>query len=408
MKSVHSCAMGFLTLDQPLHDLDPLAPAHTEGDQLVKHGPLVPVNLYGGVRAWAATDLPTARTIFEDHPHLSKNPAHWGAYTRGEVPADWPLLSLVIAESMLNTDGTDHHRLRRLASFAFTPKRIRALAPRVIEITRGLLAGMATTASPVDLKEHFAFPLPMTVICELFGITDPEEVRRLRAYYTTMLSIEATGAQRQDAAIGLKEMLRQLVDDKHATPGDDLTSALAAIRDEDDRLTMTELVDTLEIILLAGHETMVNALTNTVHALLTHPRQLAEVLAGNHSWSSVLEAGLRWDGPLRNVYMRYATQDTVISGVTVRRGEPILVALATANRDGAAFDLNAQPTSHLAFGAGPHFCLGATLARLEGEIALRELFTRFPGLRLAVPEAELTTLISPAINGRTALPVTVD
>jgi cytochrome P450 len=399
--------MCSFSLDQPLYDLDPLTPAHVEGEQLARYGPLVPVNVYGGVRAWAATDVRTARTVFEDHPQLSKNPEHWGAYTRGEVPPDWPLLSLVIAESMLNTDGIEHHRLRRLVTFAFTPKRVRALAPRITEITKGLLADVATKAAdgPVDLKETFAFPLPMKVICELFGITEPGQVLRLREHYTTMLSVEATGRQRQDAAVGLKELLRQLVDDRRATPADDLTSDLAAIRDKDDRLTMTELVDTLEIILLAGHETMVNALTNTVHALLTHPRQLTEALAGNHSWTSVLEAGLRWDGPLRSVYMRYATQDTVIGGVTVRRGEPILVALATANRDSAAFNLNAPPSPHLAFGAGPHFCLGATLARLEGEIALRELFSRFPGLRMAVPE--VTTLISPAINGLAALPVLV-
>jgi cytochrome P450 len=366
----------------------------------------VPVNLYGGVRAWAATDLLTARTVFEEHPHLSKDPKHWGAYTRGEIPAGWPILSLMTAESMLNTDGIEHHRLRRLVSFAFTPKRGRALAPRITEITGGLLADIAAKGS-VDLKEDFAFPLPMMVICELFGVTDPGETRRMRTLFATMLSVQATGRQREDAATGMKQLLRQLVDDKHATPGDDLTSELAAIRDEDDRLTMTELVDTLEIILLAGHETLVNAITNTVYALLTHPRQLAEVLAGDHSWSAVLEAGLRWDGPVRSVYMRYATQDTVISGVTVRHGEPILVALATANRDGTGFDLSAPPAPHLAFGAGPHFCLGATLARLEGEIALRELFGRFPGLRMAVPETGLTTLISPALNGLAALPVIV-
>lgn len=392
--------MRTLSLDQPLHDVDPLTPAHTEGERLKRHGPLVPVNLYGGVRAWAATDLPTARTVFEEHPHLSKNSRHWGAYTRGEVPAGWPILSFVTAESMLNTDGTEHQRLRQLASFAFTPKRIRALAPRITEITRDLLAGMAVDLpvdSSVDLKEEFAFPLPMTVICELFGITDPGQVRTL---FTTMLSVEATGQQRQDAAIGMKSMLRELVDARHAAPGDDLISELAALRGP----TMTELVDTLEIILLAGHETLVNAIVNIVYALLTHPRQLAEVLAGEHSWSAVLEAGLRWDGPVRSVYMRYATQDTDISGVTVRRGEPILVALATANRDGD-FDLGALP--HLAFGAGPHFCLGATLARLEGSIALRELFGRFPGLRLAVPEAELATVVSPALNGLASLPVIV-
>lgn len=399
--------MSSLSLDRPVFDINPMIPAQLEAEQLRKYGPLVPVNLFGDVRAWAATDPVSARTVFEAHPHLSKNSTHWGALARGEVPEGWPLLSVVTAESMLNADGLDHQRLRRIVTHAFTPKRVRALAPRITEITRQLLEEMAAADGPVDLKEAFAFPLPMTVICEFFGITEPAEMKRLHDFYVTILSVEVTGAERQDAAIALKGMLRQLVQDKHATPGDDLTSALAT-RDDDDRLTMTEVVDTLEIILLAGHETTVNVLTNTVHALLTHPRQLAEALSGKHSWSTVVEAGLHWDSPVRSVYMRYATQDTDICGVTVRRGEPIIVALVSATRESATFDLDETPRNNLAFGAGPHFCLGATLARLEGEIALRELFGRFPGLRLAVADTELTYEISPAINGLVTLPVVVD
>jgi cytochrome P450 len=388
-----------MSLDRPLYDINPLVPAQTEGALLRAHGPLVPVHLFGGVRAWAATDLTTARTVFETHPHLSKNPAHWGAYTRSEIPEGWPLLSLVVAESMLNTDGIDHQRLRRLVTFAFTPKRVRALAPRITEIARRLLADLAAKDEPVDLKEGFAFPLPMMVICEFFGITEPARVQRLREHYTTMLSVEVTNQQRQDAAVGMKALLRQVVDEKRADQGADLTSALAAIEDGGDRLSMQELVDTLEIILLAGHETTVNAITNTVHALLTHPDQLREARSGQ--WQAAFEAGLRWDGPLRSVYMRYAIQDTEIAGVTVREGEPILVSLAAANRDDTGFDLDERAA--LPFGAGPHFCLGAALARLEGEIALRELFTHFPDLTLA--DAEPGSLVSPAINGLTALPV---
>src|SRR5215470_16021433 len=136
--------MPDLSLDRPVSDIDPLVPTHTEGEKLREYGPLVPVNLFG-VRA--ATDLPAARTVFEAHPHLSKNPANWAAYTSGEVPAGWPLLSLVVAESMLNTDGLDHQRLRRLVTFAFTPKRVRALAPRIVEITGRLLTDMAAKAA---------------------------------------------------------------------------------------------------------------------------------------------------------------------------------------------------------------------------------------------------------------------
>jgi hypothetical protein len=403
-----------LSLDNPVHSLDPLTPTHVEGPLLTRHGPIVPVSLSDGVRAWVAVDNRASRIVLEAHPHLSKNPVHWGAYQRGEVPSGWPLLSLIVSDSMLNTDGVDHMRLRRLVSFAFTPGRVRALTPRIGQISHDLLDTMAATAAgrAIDLKENYAFPLPMQVICELFGITDPEMQRSLRNHYTTMLGADAVLAERHAAAIGVKETMRQVVVERRVAPRDDLTSALTVILDEQgDRYSEQELVDTLEILLLAGHETTVQAITNTVHALLTHPEQLDRVRSGARSWSDAVEAGLRWNGPLRSLYMRYATRDVGICGVTVREGEPILVALATANRDtdghptADRFDVDRANKAHIAFGAGPHFCIGAPLARLEAETALRELFARFPNLALAVPEGGLDPLVSAAINGLTALPV---
>lgn len=403
-----------LSLDNPVHTLDPLTPTHIDGQALARHGSIVPVSLSDGVRAWAAVDNRAARMVMEAHPHLSKNSAHWAAYQRGEVPAGWPMLSLIVSDSMLNTDGVDHTRLRRLVSFAFTPGRVRALAPRVEQISHDLLDTMAATSAgrAIDLKENYAFPLPMRVICELFGITDAETQRTVRDHYTTMLSVEVGPAERQAAAIGVKETLRQAVVERREAPGDDLTSALVGILDEQgDRYSEQELVDTLEILLLAGHETTVQAITNTTRALLTHPEQLERIRSGARGWSDAVEAGLRWDGPLRTVYMRYATQDVDICGVTVREGEPIFVLLATANRDTAGhptadrFDVDNASKTHIAFGAGPHFCIGAPLARLEAETALRELFTRFPDLALAVPEGDLDPLVSVVANGLTALPV---
>ncbi|MFF4902781.1 cytochrome P450 [Streptomyces sp. NPDC001068] len=406
-----------LSLDHPVCDLNPLRETHAEAAHWRRYGPLVPVTVMGGVRAWAAVSADAARTVLEAHPDLAKDPAHWGAYRRGEVPADWPLLSLIVADSMLNADGADHLRLRRLVTFAFTPKRVAALAPRVREITRALLDTLESggTDTAVDLRSRFAHPLPLLVICELFGLSDLAQQGLLREHYETMLSVEASDDARRKAALGQREVLGRLVADHRNDPRDDVTGALIeALDEEGGRLSEKELIDTLEIILLAGHETTVNSLTSTVHALLSHPEQLALVRRGTIGWPAAVEAGLRWNAPLRSVYMRYAVRDTVLHGVTVRRGEPVLVALAAANRERPdepapeRFDLLAPHGRQLAFGAGPHFCLGAALARLENAVALEELFARFPDLDLAEPESDLVPLVSPAINGLASLPVVLN
>jgi cytochrome P450 len=403
-----------LSLDHPLSVLDPLRETHTEAADWRRHGPMVPVTVMGDVRAWAAVSSEAARTVLEAHPDLSKNPANWAAYGRGEVPADWPLLNLIVADSMLNADGMDHRRLRRLVTFAFTPRRVEALAPRVREITRSILDDLECDGpdTPVDLRSRFAYRLPLLVICELFGLSDPREQGRLREHYETVLSAEVSDDARRKAAVRQRDVLARLVTDHRTDPRDDVTGTLlAALDDDGGRLSEKELIDSLELILLAGHETTVNLLTKTVHALLAHPGQLALLHDGTLDWTAAVEAGLLWNSPLRSVYMRYALRDTDIHGVTVRRGEPILVALAAANRerkgdpDLARFDLCSVPERRLAFGTGPHHCLGAALARLENAVALEELLTRFPHLRLALPEPALVPQVSPAINGLTELPV---
>ncbi|UPZ26688.1 cytochrome P450 [Streptomyces sp. LRE541] len=408
-----------LSLDQPVSFLDPNRGTHEEAAEWLRFGPVVPVALPDDVRAWAAMSAAAAQTVLDAHPDLSSNPRHWGAYTRGEIPAGWPLLNLIVGESMLNADGADHRRLRRLVSYAFTPRRIEAFAPRIREISGELLDGLESglksggPGAVTDLKESFAYPLPLLIICELFGLTDPDQQHRLRGHFRTMLSVEVSGAERQEAAVGQREVLARLVADRRAAPLGDLTSALIeALDDEAGRLTEKELIDTLEIILLAGHETTVNSLTSTVHALLTHPDQLTALLDGELDWPAAVEAGLHWNSPLRNLFMRYAVRDTDLHGVTVRRGEPIVVGLAAANREQrgtvpARFDIrdSRHYDRQLAFGAGPHYCLGAPLARLESAIGLSQLFTRFPTMRLAVPESELVPVISTAVNGVAALPV---
>jgi cytochrome P450 len=219
-------------------------------------------------------------------------------------------------------------------------------------------------------------------------------------------------------------VLVNLVRDHRDTPADDLTSALIDARDDEnrggDRLTENELVDTLLLLLGAGHETTVNLLDHAITALLSNTEQLASVRAGRHSWAEVTEEALRWQSPIAYLPLRYAVSDISLDGmngvsdgaddIVIRAGEPILAAYAAAGRDPAVhdnphlFDLDRPRRDHLAFGYGAHYCLGAPLARLEAEIALPRLFDRFPDTTLAVAPDELRLVASFIANGHSSLP----
>jgi cytochrome P450 len=223
----------------------------------------------------------------------------------------------------------------------------------------------------------------------------------------------ATPEQAQANDVAMYQLLARLVADKRATPGDDLTSALVdASDDENGSLTETEMVDTLILMLAAGHETTVNLLDQAITALLTHPEQLALVRSGARPWSDVVEEALRWQAPVPYLPLRYAVDDIDVDGVHIPKGDAILTAYAAAGRDPAVhgataddFDITRASKQHHAFGYGVHHCLGAPLARLEAEIALPALFERFPALTFAVPPAELTPMHSFLSNGHTSLPV---
>jgi cytochrome P450 len=386
---------------------------HEEGRLLRSEGPARLVELPGGVPAWAVADAATLRKLLTD-PRVSKDPrAHWTAWREGRIGEDWPLLIWVSVRNMFTTYGADHRRLRSLVSKAFTPRQVEAMRPAVEQITTELLDRLERAGGgPVDLREEFAYPLPVEVICRLFGV--PADRRSaLRSVVDTVFDTTVTGARAQENALELYEIMRGLVADKTANPGNDLTSALITARAEDaSRLDADELVDTLILMLTAGHETTVNLLDHAVTALLTHPGQLAGVLRGDHTWAAVIEETLRWQAPVPYLPLRYAVEDIALAdGTIIGEGEAILAAYAAAGRDPAEhgdtageFDLSREDKQHLAFGHGVHFCMGAPLARLEAAIALPALFARFPGLRLAVDPAELATVPSFLSNGHAAIP----
>lgn len=320
---------------------------------------------------------------------------------------------------MHTADGADHRRLRSLVGNAFTARQVERLRPRVEELTAELLDDLARAAAEapdgvVDLRSRFALPLPMGVICELLGV-DPEHRGRLHHLsHTVIIATDTTPAEVVAAVRELVELMGTIAAARRATPGEDLTSALIAAREGDgDRLSEAELIGTMRLMLVAGHETTLNLIGNAVRALCAHRDQLALVREGKAGWSDVVDETLRWDAPVSWFPFRYAARDLTVDGSVIPQGTPVLAAYSSAGRDEAVhgpdadrFDVTRPAASrHLSFGHGAHYCVGAPLARLEATIALERLFTRFPDLDLAVPEPELPYLHSFIGNGVESLPV---
>ncbi|MFF8811125.1 cytochrome P450 family protein [Streptomyces pactum] len=370
--------------------------------------------------AWAVSTQPLLKKLLTD-PRVSKDPRqHWPAWINGEISPEWPLFTWVAVQNMFTAYGTDHRRLRTLVAKAFTPRRIADLRPRIEEMTAELLDRLAADGADgrvVDLREGYAYPIPIQVICELFGIDDEPTRLRLRRCVDSIFHTSADPEEVTATYGEVYAILGELVERKRRTPGDDLTTGLITARDEDgdSRLSEQELTDTLLLVISAGHETTVNLLDNAIHALLTHPEQLEHVRAGRASWDDVIEETLRVQAPVANLPLRYAVEDIELEGgLVLRKGDAIVAAYAAAGRDpelhgpdAHVFDVTRRLKDHLAFGHGVHFCLGAPLARMEAAIALPALFERFPGLTLAAGPEGLKPVDSFISNGHRALPATI-
>ncbi|GAB2482526.1 cytochrome P450 family protein [Nocardiopsis aegyptia] len=349
-------------------------------------------------------------------PRVQKDKKHWTAFNAGEIPPDWPLISWIIAENMLTSDGAEHTRLRKLVSRAFTPRRLERLREAIAVLADGLLDDLEAEAAAaeggvVDFKATVAQRLPMTVISDLFGL-DQEIRPKLHGQVNVFFDQSIAPDQAMATFMEMWALLTDLVATKRAEPGDDLTTDLIAARDEGDRLSEDELVWSLVLIISAGYETTMNLIANAVRALLGHRDQLDLVLAGEVGWDRVLEEVLRWDGASGFVPMRYTTEEFALAGVTVPAGEPLLLGYGSAGRDperhgdtADLFDITREDTGHLSFSHGRHYCLGASLARMEVLELLPRLFARFPGLDLAVADQDLEPLPSFIVGGVQALPV---
>lgn len=381
-------------------------------ERLRRESPVARVTMPMGVTAWLVTRYEDVRPALND-PRLSKHAARYvEILDRQSIPRDGGRLGDSMAGHMLNTDPPDHTRLRKLVNHAFTPRAVARMRPRIEEIANRLADTMALAGaggSAVDLIDEFAFPLPMTVICELLGV--PEGDRDdFRAWSNTLLAVSPQH-ERVAAAAAVREFLARLVRDKAENPGDDMLSAIVQASEDGESLSVGEAMSTASLLLVAGHETTVNLIGNGVLALLTHPGQLAALRADPSLAPGVVEEVLRFDGPVNIATLRYTTEPVDIAGTTIPAGEVVLVSLVSANRDPdryhgpAEFDITRDAAGHVAFGHGIHHCLGAPLARLEGEIAFRALVERFPDLALAEEPQRLVRRESTLIHGVARLPV---
>lgn len=371
---------------------------------LRERGPVREVVLPDGVPGWLVTSYDEARALLADS-RLSQD--HHRAVELLPPEVAWQLASPLRAH-MLGSDPPDHTRLRKLVTKAFTPRTVEALRPRIERVAAGLLDAMPAGAT-VDLLSAYALPLPIAVICELLGV--PEAGRgRFRDWSLTLVT-DTTPEVRAENSGRLSAFLTGLIEDKRAHPGDDLISQLVQVSDNGDQLSDRELLSMSFLLLGAGFETTVNLIGNGVLSLLRHPGQLALLRSDPALLAGAVEEFLRHEGPVNIARLRFTTEPVRVGGVDIPANQFVLISLLGANRDERRFadpgrlDITRPPGAHLAFGYGIHYCLGAPLARLEGQIAIGALLRRFPGLNLAAEPEDLRWRESTLIHSLHDLPV---
>jgi cytochrome P450 len=315
---------------------------------------------------------------------------------------------------MLSFDPPDHTRLRALVNISFTPRLVEQWRERIQAITDELIDAMEQqSVREVDLIDAFAFPLPILIITEMLGIP-AEDRAKFREWSNALLDGAGnpeTFQQVREKIFAFTMYLHNLVETKRQQPGDDLIGRLLQAETDGDKLNETELLAMIFLLLVAGHETTVNLIGNSTLALLQHPEQKRLLQENPSLIKNAVEEFLRFHSPVAYGTNRWAGEDLEFGGKQMRRGDAVLVGLAAANHDPEEFahpddlDITRQENRHLAFGMGIHYCLGAPLARLEGQIAIGTLLRRLPNLRLTVPVEELVWRPSMLLLGMSKLPV---
>jgi len=389
------------------------ADVHGEARRLRERGPVTRIELPSGVPAWSVNTYAMVKQVLADPKRFGKDPKNWTAWVNGQIPQDWPMIGWVVMDNMTTNDDADHARLRGLLMKAFTARRVEAMAPRIREAVTGLLDRMAAVepGQVIDLKANYCKALPAQLMCELFGV--PQEVRaEVLQGGITNIDTRITPEEAEANVAQWHEAIAKLIQDKQREPADDLTSALIAARDEGGgKLSESELMGTLHLLLGAGSETLMNALSHSILALLDDPVLREQVTTGQVSWDDVFEETLRAESPVALFPFRYARERVEIGGVTIEKGDVLIISFIGAGRDPAihgesadAFDVCRPDKTHLSFGHGVHYCLGIRLAKLAASICLPALFERFPDLTLAVRRDELEPQGTFIMNGHLTLP----
>jgi cytochrome P450 len=388
---------------------DPVSPAAKSNPypayaQLRATQPIHCVVLPNGRRRWLITRYADAERALCDPRLVKARPVD-----------DLPDEVRPLVKSLISTDPPDHTRLRALVRKAFSPRLVERLRPRIQQIADELLDAVMP-AGRMDLIDDYALPLPIMVITELLGVPSADSAQ-FRAWSNAFVADEpfsigeSVPAWRRTALAEFSDYLRALFECKRADPQDDLVTGLVGAREAGDALSADELLSTVAVLMVAGHETTVNLIGNGMRALLAHPDQLRSLIRDPRLIASAVEELLRYTGPSETTTFRYAGTDLQYNGVTIPQGDQVVIVLASANRDETRFaradqlDVTRTGNHHLGFGKGIHFCLGASLARIEGQIAISRLIHRMPDLRPAIPLDKLQWRPSMILRGLQFFPV---
>ena len=365
----------------------------------------------GPQKAWLVTRLEEAVQVLKKNEQFTVDPSQVNATEffkrrasrRSSAPA-------LLGRSMMTVDDPDHRRLRGLVSRVFTPKYIQDFRPHIQRIANELL-NQVQDQGQMDLVEDFAYPLPINVISDMLGVPpdNREQIHRFSSWMSgggVDLDMERLGKAR-----AFSEYLAQLVSTKRQHPENDLISQLILLEEENDRLDEAELLSMIGLLIFTGHETVSNFISISMLMLFDNLPQLAQLKKNPELIPAAVEELLRFHGPAFMSTARFATADIELAGQQIHKGDLVLAILTSANHDETQFaqpdelDVVRDVKRHLAFGHGIHICLGAPLARLEGEIAFTTLFQRMPNLHLNAPRESITWHGSLGLRGLTSLPV---
>ncbi|MGM0922934.1 MAG: cytochrome P450 family protein [Bacillota bacterium] len=363
--------------------------------------------LPNGHFAWIVTTFKEASEVISDTRFVTYYP-----YESELTRTDLPPHQEIISRNLLSVTPSDHRRLRRLIQKAFTPRMVEQLRGRIEEITNDLLDKVEEKRE-MNLIEDFAFPLPIIVICEMLGVPldDQDKFRKWSDVIMEGINNPQLSQDSEEVMIAFVNYLKELIAQRRKHLQKDLISDLLSVEDEGDVLSEHELYALVFVLIIAGHETTVNLIGNGILALLEHPKQKEKLASQPELIHAAIEEILRYNGPAEVSNVRFATEDLDVGGKHIKKGEMVFIALSSANRDPQqfrepdSFDITREANNHIAFGKGVHFCLGAPLARLEGEIAISTLLRRMPKLRLNIDRDSLEWRAGIIIRGLKEIPV---